>query len=242
MKLSQLLKWDFKFQYKYGIINVAIILLLMYLALIYFTPKSLAPMILPISFITDFGVTSFIFVSAMIFFEKGEGTIYAIVTSPIKVSEYIKSKIISLSFTIMFLGFALAIGGAYFKDIETNYIYVFLGAILTCSFFILLGIISSTYFKSFTDVLLPMSLLLFILFIPFLNIFNIEALSFMNYIYWIWPTHHMIKIIQGVYSNINIFIVLFGCIYVIFINYMLYKIAIRKFNKNIIGRAGDIDE
>ncbi len=242
MRLSKLIKWDLFFQLKYGIFYVALILMATYLTLAYFIPTKFVHVFFSIAFLTDFGVSSFIFVCAMIYFEKGQGTINAITVTPIKTREYILSKIISLTTTILIIGMIFVIGTSYFKDLDVNYIFVLLAGLNTCLFFILLGIIIATYYKSFTDMLLPMGLVFLILFIPLLSYVNVDSIKFLNYIYWIWPTFSLIKILEGAYLDVNVLTIIISLIYLIIINYILYKYAIKRFNKSFLGRSGDIDE
>ncbi len=84
MRLSKLIQWDLFFQFKYGMFYVATLLTLAYLAIVYFLPNDIVHVVFTMAFITDFGVSSFIFVSALIYFEKGLGTINALTVTPVK--------------------------------------------------------------------------------------------------------------------------------------------------------------
>ncbi len=242
MRLKKLLLWDFYFQLKYKVMFVAVFLMLVYLGIVFFIPKQSASFFLPLAFVTDFGVTSFLFVCAMIYFERGQGTLSALVVSPVKISEYVLSKAITISITISSIGLVLIVGSSVFKNIDVNYFFGILSALLTCTFFAFLGILFSTYFKSFTDVLLPMGAIFTFLFIPFLSFFNIESLSFLNNIYFLFPTNSMLKIMEQIFEvNLNIFLIL-HIAYILFFNFILYKLCILKLNQNIINRSGDIDK
>ncbi len=242
MRLKKLLLWDFYFQLKYKVIFVALFLMLVYLSIVYFIPKQSASFFLPLAFLTDFGVTSFLFVCAMVYFERGQGTLSALVVSPVKISEYILSKVITISTTISSIGIVLIVGSSIFKDINVNYFFGVLSSVLTCTFFAFLGILFSTYFKNFTDVLLPMGAIFTFLFTPFLSFFNINSLNFLNNLYFLFPTNSMLKVMEQIFkTNLNIFLIL-HIAYILLFNFILYKLCILKLNQNIINRSDDIDK
>ncbi|KJS21613.1 MAG: hypothetical protein VR72_09755 [Clostridiaceae bacterium BRH_c20a] len=241
MRLSKLLKWDFLFQAKYGIIIAAIVITLVWLGLISLLPAFIMDYVIPIAFITDFAVTGFLFIAAMLFFEKGQGTLDVIVTSPIKVSEYILSKIISLSILICSIAIALVFGVSIIKDIEVNYFFVVVASTLSSSFFILLGLIISTFYKSFTDMLMPMGGLFTLLFIPLLIYVNADILNFLDYIVFIWPTYSMINLIDAILGNSSTNAIILSIAYILILNFILFRASIKFFNKKVIGREADID-
>jgi fluoroquinolone transport system permease protein len=226
---------------KYGIIMVAVVITAVWLGMISLIPANTMNYVIPIAFITDFAVTGFLFISAMIFFEKDQGTLNVIVTSPIKVSEYILSKVISLSMLICFIAIALIFGISIIKGIAVNYLFVILASILSSSFFILLGFITSTFYKSFTDMLMPMSVLLSFSFIPLLIYVNSDILNLLDYIVFIWPTYSMIKLIDAILGNSDGFSIILSIIYIMVLNFILFRSSIKVFNNKVIGREADID-
>ncbi len=241
MRLSKLLKWDFALQVKYGLLMAAIVMTAVWLGIVSLLPAYTMDYVIPVAFITDFAVTGFLFISAMVFFDKGQGTLEAIVTSPIKVSEYIISKLISLCVLICLIASGLVIGVSLIKGMTVNYFFVFLAGILTSSFFILLGLNISTFYKSFTDMMMPMGILFGFLFIPLLVYAEAEVLSFLNYIVFLWPTYWMMRLIDAMLGNASIGAVIPGIFYILIMNYTLYRSAIKLFNRKVIGREADID-
>jgi len=241
MRLSKLLIWDFIFQAKYGIIVAAIVITAVWLGIIVLLPVYTMDYVIPMAFITDFAVTGFLFIAAMLFFDKGQGTLDVIVTSPIKVAEYILSKLISLSTLICCIAIALVFGVSFIKAIEVNYFFVVVASVLSSSFFILLGLIVSTFYKSFNDMLMPMGALFAVLFIPLLIYVNADILNFLDYIVFIWPTYSMIKLIDAILGNSTTISIIISTFYILILNFVLFKTSVKFFNKKIIGREADID-
>ncbi|WHH57809.1 hypothetical protein [Petroclostridium sp. X23] len=241
MRLSKLLKWDFVFQVKYGIVIAGIIITAVWLGMISLLPVYTMGYVIPIAFVTDFAVTGFLFIAAMLFFDKGQGTLDVIVTSPVRVSEYILSKLISLSTLICFIAMGLVFGVSSIKGLEANYGFVLLASLLSGSFFILLGFITSTFYKSFTDMIMPMGVWLAVLFIPFLTYINIDTFDFLDAIVFLWPTYSMMKIIDAILGDSNIIFISLSIAYIMAMNFILFRIAVKLFNRKVIGREGDID-
>ncbi len=241
MRLSKLVRWDFLFQVKYGIIIAAIIITLVWLGMISLLPAETMGYVIPVAFITDFAVTGFLFIAAMVFFEKGQGTLDVIVTSPIRVSEYILSKVISLSILICLIAIGLVFGVSTIKGLNVNYGFVIIASILSSSFFILLGFITSTFYKSFTDMILPMGAWFTVSFIPLLIYINADIFNFLDYIVFLWPTYSMIILIDAILGNSDVISIILSIAYIIILNFILFKISIKLFNQKVIGREEDID-
>lgn len=242
MKLLNLIKWDFKFQVKYGIVIAAIVVAIVWISILFFLPTNSMSIVIPIAFITDFAITGFMFFAAMLFFEKGEGTLQAIITSPIRVKDYILSKVITLTTIITAIAMAILVMINISKLININYAYALISCILSLVFFTLLGLIVSLQFESFTDVLMPMGGVFTILFLPFLRYVDSSLFDFLDYIVYIWPTYYMIRLIDGVLQPLEIKIVITSVTILLILELFMLKMAISVFNKKIIGRTCDIDE
>lgn len=240
MRLKLLIKSDFKLQVKYGIILALFVMTAVWIGMLWFFPTSTMNFVIPIAFITDFAVTGFMLFAAMIFFEKGQGTIHAVVTTPVKVSEYIKSKVITLGTTISAVGVVLTIFVSLQKGLSANYFMAIISSILSVMFFILMSCIISIRFKSFTDMILPMGGVFTVLFIPLLNYVNSSSLDFLDYFIFIFPTNSMVRIIDTIFYGGN-YITIIHVFYILIWNYVLYKYAIKVFNQKLIGRECDID-
>ncbi|ONI46880.1 hypothetical protein AN644_02310 [Candidatus Epulonipiscium fishelsonii] len=238
MRLKNLILWDFKFQLRYGIIFASIIMIMLWIAIIYLLPSDVMFIAIPVIFITDFAVTGFLFVSAMIFLEKGQQTLQALVVTPVKLKEYLISKLVSLSVLLCAIGMIMAIAIIILKDININLFVLVIAGIFACSFFILLGINISTFFKSFTDLILPMGVLFAIMFIPFLSYVNSSIFDILDYFIIIFPTYSMIQLINASMAEIELSTVLISCGYLLFLNVILFNTALKLFNQKIVRREG----
>ncbi|MGB3366880.1 MAG: ABC transporter permease [Acidaminobacteraceae bacterium] len=163
------------------------------------------------------------------------------ITSPLKTSIYVLSKLISLTIFITIFSFFVVFAIAIIKGMSLNIIFLFLSVVLISMEYVLLGFWLSTFFKNFTDFILPMGLVFVIFNLPLFTLFNIESLDVLKYAFYIIPSTGFVKLLQGLYSPQSIFDILYAIIYNTLFIVVLYKMCIKTFNTKIIGRSGDID-
>ncbi len=240
-KLTKLIKWDLLTQYKYGLFVAGIILSLVWISILLFAPQQAIPDIMPIVLLGDLATMGYLFIAAMVFFEKGQGSIHAVITTPITTKQYIQSKIISLLIFILGVSLIVVYTVTIVKGLTANLLFVLLSIIITAVFYMLLGLFISTKYKDFTDFLFPTGLWLMISFIPLLGLMDLPQLSFLKNIYYLFPTHGMVLLMKGIYSPISMYDTLYAiAINVVFI-YLLAKLCLTGFNRQVIGRRSDID-
>lgn len=236
-----LVRWDLYMQKKYGLINAGIIMSILWIAILMLFSSSLIPSVIPLVLLGDLATMGFMFIASMIYFERGQGSVNAVISTPVKTKEYIQSKIFSLFIYILCVSLVVVYSVSIIKGVQVNLIFVLLSITMTSIFYMLLGLFLSTKYKSFTDFLFPTGILFLILFVPILDFLNLEQLKFLDMIYYIWPTHGMLLLMKGMFNPISVF----NFVYAVAINlvfiWFLYKKCLKEFNIKIIGRRGDID-
>ncbi|WP_342306171.1 ABC transporter permease [Methanolobus sp. ZRKC5] len=119
------------------------------------------------------GGSTLLYVAGMIIFEKDEGTLNAIIVSPLRTSEYLLSKVITLTALATLESFVM-IGGTMlimsFQDSVSfpNIPLLLIGIIAIGVIYTLIGIILIVRFDRITDFLIPMSVVAVLLQLPFL--------------------------------------------------------------------------
>lgn len=234
MRLKNLLIWDFKLQLRYHILLAAIVITSVWFFVLYLLPNFTMLIALPIVFITDFAVTGFLLTTAMIFLEKSQDTISALVVTPIKVKEYILSKTISNAATLTCVSFLLSCFVIYVKEITINLFFISLATFISCTIFILMGICISTFYDSFTKLILPMGVIFAILFIPFLSYVNSPVLDFLDYFIAIFPTYSMLNLINVAMGEISVLKMLLSIVYLLIIILLLFKLSLKLFTVKIV--------
>ncbi|WP_404400423.1 ABC transporter permease [Pelagibacterium halotolerans] len=118
------------------------------------------------------GGSTLLYVGAMIVFEKDEGTLRAIMVSPVTPSEYIGSKIATLTLICLFET-AIMVGGAFAAMALSgpvdppNFLPLIAATIATGGIYTAIGIVLVVRFDTITAFLVPVSLVAIVLQLPF---------------------------------------------------------------------------
>ena len=139
------LKADFLFQLKHGFYYVYIILALFYLIILSQFNTSIAKIILPIVIYTDPAVLGLFFIGGIVLLEKEQGILSLLYITPLRIWEYILSKLLTLTAISLLAGIAIA----YLSySGEIHLFLLIIGIILTAICFTLLGFIIAIKAKS----------------------------------------------------------------------------------------------
>lgn len=188
MRLKNLILGDIKFQFKYGFYFLYFVLSIMYICVINVFPIFMREKIAIIMIYSDPAAMGLFFMGAIVLLEKSQRVLNSLAVSPIKVSEYILSKVISLgiisSIVVMFIAITLNLD---------NIIISIIGTFFSSVIFSLLGLILASKASSlnqFIALTIPIEIACFIP--PILNIL-IETKSHMD----LYPFNLCISLISG---------------------------------------------
>ena len=137
-RLAAMVGWDVRLQYRYGFYAVYAVVTVGYALALRVAPLDLRPLLLQAALFSDQVVLGFYFVGALVLFEKGDGVLDALVTSPLSARAYLASKVVSLAALSVLASLALAVGvvGAGFDLLP-----LVAGVALTSALFVLLGFV-----------------------------------------------------------------------------------------------------
>lgn len=191
----------------------------------------------PTAVILIVGGSTLLYVAGMILFEKDEGTLNALVVSPLKPSQYLLSKLVSLTLlatleslvmlamTYVFLGAFPAVSGLFF---------FVMGTVLTGIIYTLVGIILIVRYQQLTDFLVPVLGIAIFLQLPvgyFLGVIEHWGLLLI-------PTSAPALLIRGGFQSISMGHWLFAALYPLVIIALLGAWANKAFHTHIIEKAG----
>ncbi|MBP1926615.1 fluoroquinolone transport system permease protein [Sedimentibacter acidaminivorans] len=143
MRINNLILGDIKFQIKYGFYFVYMILTVFYVSLVFVLPQSWREKAVAIMIFSDPAAMGLFFMGAIVLLEKSERVLNSIAVSPVKVQEYIFSKVISLALISSIVGVIIALSAN-----ETNLLTLVFGTILGSIFFTLLGLVVASNISS----------------------------------------------------------------------------------------------
>jgi len=161
MKMIKLILGDIRFQFKYGFYFIYAVFCALYLFLLFIFPEAWREKAASIMIYSDPAAMGLFFMGAIVLLEKSQRVLNALAVSPVKVSEYITAKIVSLVFISVLVSLVLALA-AGLKNIPV----VLITTALTSIIFTLLGLIVATKISSLNQYIIATVPLEIICFIP----------------------------------------------------------------------------
>lgn len=159
--------------------------------------------VIPALLLMFVGGTTFLYVGAMIFFEKEQGTLQANMVSPLRVSEYLWAKILTLSAlatleSVIMVGLSMAIMSFSDELILPNVLLLLVGILSIGVIYTLMGIILMVRYDQITDFLIPMAFVVSVLQLPFLHFWGIVE----HPVFLLLPTSAPTMIIRGAFLQL----------------------------------------
>jgi fluoroquinolone transport system permease protein len=230
-KFQTLLKWDFVLQKSYKITPIYGLVTLIYIILLYSIPITDKRPLLVFLLLTDPAMLGFLFIAALIYFEKTERVLEAISVSPIPFSHYLWSKVLSLTFISMY---TCAFITLIVYGIDLNWIAFLSGIVLTSIFFVLIGFAMATYFRSFNEFMFSALGITVFAMLPMLNYMGITE----TWIFYPIPLQSAIWLLDGAFHEIAPINLFANITYLCVCIFGAYKWTVYAFDKNIIKGAG----
>ena len=194
---------------------------------------------LPVILLLVVGGSTLLYVAGMIVFEKDEGTIHAMIVSPLRVFEYLWSKILTLT-TLATIESIIMIGGALliisFNQALTlpNIPILLLGIVAMGVMYTLIGIIMIVRYDKITDFLVPLVIIASLLQLPFLHFLDVVV----SPLFLIIPTSAPTMLMKGAFVPLTTEEWLYAFIYTAVILVVLTVWASRAFQTHIIEKVG----
>lgn len=226
-RLIMTIGWDLLLQLRYQIITVAIVITVAYTLVFKLLAKDGFDAVLVVLIFSDPVMIGFIFIGAMVLFEKGSGTIDALIVTPLRKTEYLFSKVISLGLIATVCSLFMAIAGHGWRF---NYFLFIYGTAFTSSIFTLIGFIGVSRVKSMNQfvIIIPFFLIPFVL--PLLNFFSLTN----SWILYLIPTQAFLDLLWASFHAVPPGRIIFALIYLPIWLGIVYYFALRAFDRNII--------
>ena len=226
-RLIRTIGWDLLLQLRYQIITVAVVITAVYTLVFRLLAKNGFDEVLVVIIFSDPVMIGFIFIGAMVLFEKGSGTIDALIVTPLRKTEYLCSKVISLGLIATICSLAMAIAG---HGWSMNYFLFIYGVVFTSSIFTLIGFIGVSRVRSMNQfvIIIPFFMIPFIL--PLLNFFNLTS----SWILYLIPTQAFLDLLWAAFFTMPVGRIVLAMIYLPVWLGLVYYFALKAFDRNII--------
>lgn len=227
MRLLSALKADIRFQIKQGFYLVYVLITIIYLIILSFLPEDVLSLTLPLVVFSDPSVLGLFFIGGIIMLEKAQGVLSVLVVSPLRTSEYVLSKVISLALVSVLAAFAIT-GLSNYENV--NWLLLLLSTALTSGIFTLCGIMINAGCRTVNQYMLKT--------IPYMLLFVLPCLSLIGFpgswAFTIVPSVAALRLMLGAYAGIPFFEAIALVFYLIVMNYLFLRWTIRVFENRVI--------
>lgn len=184
--------------------------------------------LLPLMYLFAVGGTTMLYVAGLVLFEKDQRTLDAVIVSPMRTTEYLLSKVITLTFlaSLESLGLLLiAYGPGGFNPFALFGGIALLGAMLT-----LIGFIMVLRFDSITDFLIPALVVGGIMQMPFLHFIGLAE----HLLWYLVPTTAPTLLMTAAWQPLELWQWVYAIGYSALILLVGYRWALSAFDKYIV--------
>lgn len=160
MRLKNLIIGDMRFQYKYGFYLVYVIIVILYSCILFALPESIREKATLIMILTDPAAMGLFFMGAILMLEKSQRVLNTIAVTPVKISEYVISKAISISIISVLVGLILGIING-----NRNILGILIGTLFGSVIFTMVGLFIAIHTNSLNSFMIgtvPMELIFFV--------------------------------------------------------------------------------
>jgi fluoroquinolone transport system permease protein len=195
-RLVTAIQLDARLQLRYGLYAVtAIVVAVWTIGLWRFAEalRPLAALLVPVFVAGNLLMTTFYFVAALVLFEKGEGSLSAIATTPLRDGEYLLSKIISLVALALVETLVIV---ALLSGTQARWGLVLPASALLAAVYTMLGFVAIVRHDSINEFLIPSLGYVFALVLPLVGHFGfVDSIVFLPH-----PMEMALVLMRGAYA------------------------------------------
>lgn len=188
---------------------------------------------LPAVVLFGMGGTTYVFVAGMVILEKAEHTIDAQLVTPLRVSEYLSSKLLTL--TLFALLECVIIVAIAWGPSEIRIVPLLAGILFMGSFFTLCGLTRVARHGSVTGFLMPGAFLWgLIMPLPLLDHFGLWP----SPIWYLWPTQAHLLLLKAGFAPVAAWKLAYAVLYSAASVALAYRWARRAFDRYVVRTVG----
>ncbi len=221
---------DIRFQFRQGFYYVYIIIVILYIGILSQLSGKILSYAVPVVIFTDPSVLGFFFIGALIILEKQQGVVDYLVITPLKHTEYIYSKVLSLTVLASVASMTIAIS----SGVEFNVLILLIGVILSSLFFSLVGIIAVAGCRTVNQYFAVMIPYMLIIIVPALGLFTFPF----SFVFRVFPTYAGLKLAIGAFAGMQGGEALLNIVIMMIWIVVVYKLADLKFRQKILYGEG----
>jgi fluoroquinolone transport system permease protein len=229
-KLIRTIAWDLKLAVTYQILTVAAAITLLYIVSFHIIPGNNLTPLLVILIFTDPTMLGFIFIGAMILFEKSAHTLEAVVVTPLKPWQYLWSKALSLTLISLACSLVMAIAG---HGWNFNYLFFIPAVVFSSLLFIFIGFIGVARVNTFNQYIIIIPFFLTPAAIPLVSYLNLSD----SFLFYLIPTQGSLLLFKASFETVKTWQLIYSILYLILSVFISFLFAKRAFRKQIVQKT-----
>ena len=232
-RLTSTMRWDVQLQIRNGFYYAAAFVALIIIILLsqFNVPASTLAMLFPLFIFQNILINNFYFIAGLVLLEKGEGTLEGLVVTPLRKSEYLVSKLVTLAM-LSLLETAVVVLIVY--GFNANLIWLAAGTILLSLIYGLAGFSFVVRYDSINTFILPS--------VPFTALFSLPLLHYLGVwsspLMYLHPLQAPLLLLKGAFQPIAAWEVIYGVVYSAVTIALAYAWSQRAFYKFVILKEG----
>jgi fluoroquinolone transport system permease protein len=227
-RLLSSLRWETTIQWRQGIYYAAAFITLMWTAILYQVPEAgIVPLLVSVLFL-DLSVFGFFFMAALYYLEKGERVLEGLVVTPLRVWEYLTTKIATLTLIAIVVG---AIVTLLTYGVKLNWGWYVISVAAMSVPLTLLGFAIAARYTGINEFLLPAVFFLFVMQIPLIGYFGLWD----HWLLYLIPSTPGLVLLQAAFETVPQWEIGYALIYLLALIVGSYWWASRTF-ENVIAR------
>lgn len=231
--LRSMVIWDVRLQLKYGFYAVYGVLTAAFIVGLQAMGPALRTDAAVLLIVTDPTVLGFYFIAAMVLFEKEEGVLDMLVTSPLGDRGYLLSKAVTLSVLAVLASTIVAVlGHGGFRGL----VVLVPGVALSASLFVLVGFVAVARYDSVNEYFISAVGWGTLLFLPLFDYVGLVE----SRLFYLLPAQPVLLLVEGAFRPLAPWQLVYGFGYLVVGNGIAYLGARRAFRRHIV-RGGNPD-
>jgi fluoroquinolone transport system permease protein len=233
-RLANAMRLELTLQVRQKFLHAGVFSGLLWLAVLLPMPVNLRPVAEPYVLVGDIAIIGYLFIGALVFFEKQERTIGAIVSTPLRFWEYLVAKLTVLVLISLFV--AVTVATVTHRGFAFHVVPLVVGVVLGTLVFLMAGFISSLPFASVTDWFLAATIPLAVLSLPILYYSGLWP----NPVLYLIPTQGPLLLLGEAFDQVTLapWQVMYAVLYPLLCVAGSYFAAKVMFGRYVVERSG----
>ncbi|KUG19857.1 MAG: ABC transporter permease [Methanomicrobiaceae archaeon] len=226
--LAPMVRWHFLLDYRYRIVHISLATVILWALVLRGVPWANTGTVIAALIFLDPAILGFVFIGALVLFEKSNRSLEALTVTPIEIREYLLAHIITLTAIALLASATLIV---LTRGVFVNYLYFCAGVTLTSAFFILLGFIAVARFSSVNEYFIAAAVYGTVLNVPLIYHFGLSD----HWLFFLFPTQASLILLTGIFKPLSFGMAVYAILMLSAAIAVCYRIAKRQFATHIIA-------